>query len=519
MQETANIILFKKVPCPPCQSVLKILKSIAQRSIFESVTIKEIDIMENADIAQIHGVRSVPYVLLNGKTILTIKDLGGIDVLQNQSTEMNENDLFSQIFNKIINAKIEMKQSQSNLLNRAIILSVATDLQTVHRPSLGDFVHIGYLQSIITSLLAQNPASKYYLYTSGYLSGKIGPSQGFLLQNFPGIIGQKGIGNQFNGFLKGLVLLYSGHHPFSKRIGSKLEYHKISNHEATLRLFDSAYVAKNSDIGQDACSFMAGEIAGLTESTFGEVSSVCETKCIGKGDPYCEFSIKLGEEQVHYRLEDLSKQEIFSTSDQLRFDLSLATISQNMYDSILHPMTKPIRPIVGDFIHISVLQQVLLALKFADPFNSALLVNAGKNYGRILKDVGIISRLMTRKHLKFSSPMDFQEACLILVHYFHSPGQILSRILSDVNVEVIDEETAKLLMWECASSAGVNLASLNKSEIFPENYDLQRVGNLDDYMAGFINGRMDLLVEEDIIVQEVKCQSMGHPHCEFYIEY
>ena len=38
-----------------------------------------------------------------------------------------------------------------------------------------------------------------------------------------------------------------------------------------------------------------------------------------------------------------------------------------------------------------------------------------------------------------------------------------------------------------------------------------------DFQAGFISGRLQLLVDDDVVVREVECPGTGHDHCKFEI--
>ena len=214
----------------------------------------------------------------------------------------------------------------------------------------------------------------------------------------------------------------------------------------------------------------------------------------------------------------METKEFFTETDRLRFELSIADISRHMYDSLLNK--KWMRPGIGDFIHISVLQHILTSLKFSDPFNSTLLAYAGQHYGQILEDVGSISRIINRHELDAKSfgAIEFPQACEVLGRYFNSPGISASKIHADVVVNIIDDESATFRVWESAATSGINLSTVDMTALFPSTDAPPKMSYLDDFLSGFINGRLDLLVEEDVIVREVKCQANGNPWCEFLAE-
>ncbi|WP_455140605.1 V4R domain-containing protein, partial [Candidatus Hodarchaeum mangrovi] len=145
-----------------------------------------------------------------------------------------------------------------------------------------------------------------------------------------------------------------------------------------------------------------------------------------------------------------------------------------------------------------------------------LLAYAGQHYGQMLEDVGSISRIMQRRNLGYSFPMEFTQACEVLEYYLNI--LIQSKIHADVTVEIIDDESAKFKIWESAATSGIDLSTVDLSALFPGVEKPPKVTALDDFLSGFINGRLDLLVEDDVSVREINCQANGHPYCEFLAE-
>jgi predicted hydrocarbon binding protein len=523
---TVSIILFKGPHCATCKPVERHLKRIVETS-QGGATITTIDTEEHSQIASKYGVYGVPHVLYNDEIILTAQQASGmfsnISVGDTSMFSPDQYDLFNYLFNKLIEASVRASEADRDRWRKLSIITVSErlldieDSRTVTRPSVGDYVHIGHLQSIVASLLAINPSAKGYLYRAGEMAGKFGAAQSWLGRYNPKIMSTNRMKSRFKEMLKGFKVLY-GQNPMESKVASQLTFTQDSDDHATLNIKGSALAVMNSDIGQDVCGFLAGEVAGLLEVTLGEKAAVFETKCWGLGNDHCEFEIHLGEVSDHYTKSMVETKEFFSQSDRLRFELSLSVISRNMYDSILRKPYGLMRPDIGDYIHISVLQHILTSLKFSDPFNSTLLSYAGLHYGQILEDVGIISRIMNRRNLKYSFPMEFPQACEVLGYYFNTPGIHATRIHSDVSVDHINDESAIFRMWESAATSGIDLSTVDLSALFPGIEKPPTVNTLDDFMAGFINGRLDLLVEDDVIVRETKCQANGYPFCEFVAE-
>lgn len=519
MNEPVNIILFKGIECAPCKPVERHLKRIVETS-QGGARLTTIVTDEHPDIASKYGVFNVPHVLYNNEVCLTAQQAASMfSNFGFEETSMfspSSQDLFNYLFNKLIEAGVKSSEADRDRWTKLSIITVSErllnveELEDVTRKSIGDYVHIGYLQSIVTSLLAINPLAKSHLFHSGTLAGKFGAAQSWIHKYNPRIMSTPRLKSRFKELLKGLRILY-GPNQRASNVASDLDIIYIDDYHAQLQVHGSAHAVMNSEIGQDVCCFLAGEISGLLEVTLGETAAVVETKCWGLEDNYCEFDIQLGEESDHYKASSVKTKEFFSKTDRLRFELSLASISRNMYESVLNK--RPMRPGIGDFIHISNLQHILTSLKFADPFNSTLLAYAGQHYGQILEDVGIISRIMKRRNLNYGSPMEFPQACEILGYYFNNMK--LTRIQDEVTVEMIDDESAIFKVWESAATSGIDLSTVDLSALFPGVEKPPKINTMDDFMAGFINGRFDLLVEDEVIVKETKCQASGHECCEF----
>lgn len=515
--DVIQILYFKGKHCAPCKPVGKHLKRIVETSQGKAL-MTTIDTDEHSVMADRFGVKQVPHVLFNEEVVLTAGQASGMVGFG----EFDQYDLFNYLFNKLIEAGVKASEAERDRWRKLSIITVSErlieveDSGSVTRPSVGDYVHIGHLQSIVTSLLAINPSAKTYLFRAGMMAGKFGAAQSWLGRYNPKIMTTNRMGERFKEVLKGFRILY-GKNPMESKVASSLNFTQESPYHAVLKIIGSAHAVRNSEIGQDVCGFLAGEISGLLEVTLGEKAAVVETKCWGLGYDHCEFDIKLNETSDHYHTVRRDT-EFFTTEDRLRFELSLGEISQNMYNSILRAPYGLLRPDIGDYIHISVLQHILTSLKFSDPFNSTLLSYAGLHYGQILEDVGIISRTMSRRNLKYSFPMEFGQACEVLGYYFSTPGMTYARIHADMTVEVVDEETAIFKMWESAATSGIDLSTVDLSALFPGIEKPLTLNTLDDFMAGFINGRLDLLIEEDVVVREKRCLANGHPYCEFVAE-
>ncbi|MFV2015995.1 MAG: V4R domain-containing protein, partial [Candidatus Heimdallarchaeota archaeon] len=368
-------------------------------------------------------------------------------------------------------------------------------------------VHIGILQSIVTSILAINPRSSEFLYRVGRDMGRFGNVQFRFLRHYPQIFERVDIPTKFRDILEGLQELYSANSlGLPLYLASKSLIQPVNDNKAILTVYDSAFSAQMPPIGQPVCYLIAGEISGLVETTLGENVSVVETRCFGLGDPFCQFEIELN---ITRDFSFTDERPFLTKGEKEKFQRSLDSISKNMYSSSL--IRTVLRPGVSDHVHISVLQQAMNGIKFSDPFFSTLLFYAGLHYGRHGADYAIMERLIRDKKVK-PPPLEFEDALKSLREYFNDPATILTRWQGHVKLIFEDEETAYLQINESAISSGLNM----KGSDFLIDSDGE-IETLCDFTSGFIQGRLSKITSETINVVETKCQSMGTLYCEFKV--
>jgi predicted hydrocarbon binding protein len=62
--------------------------------------------------------------------------------------------------------------------------------------------------------------------------------------------------------------------------------------EFIIRIYDNAF-AREQHSPMPSCYFIKGYLEGLIETLTGKHATSEETKCMAKGDPYCEFQITI----------------------------------------------------------------------------------------------------------------------------------------------------------------------------------------------------------------------------------
>ncbi|MHA2298146.1 MAG: V4R domain-containing protein [Candidatus Hodarchaeales archaeon] len=570
-KEVVNIILFekgsdksgKKQVCKDCDVVKghlnKIVATIKKNGLV-NIQFKTIGLSENPEMAEIYEVKNVPAVLYNGEVVMTAEEvamftaasgsgfgqqtaMGGFEMVSDtsglqdmgqmtdfgmatdqdgmnpfgQSSVIAASDtgIFNHLFDKLINAgitaSIEAVERENwqkyNLLAISEQSRFLVDEKIANiRKRIGDYVHIGVLQGISISLLSVNPNSAKYLFKAGSLMGYFGDYQFRLIQANKKIVDSHDQESKFKEVMKGLEKLfteqYTGLPLFVSRKG-KVKIISKRRQEARLRIYDSAFAARTANIDRPVCHLIAGLISGVLEVTLGfESVKVEEIHCYTMGDDYCEFLIIPGEPNLIMETAVGEAEDFLTKKDKEKFYLSLKTIYANMYKSTL--LNEVLRPGLGDYIHISVLQSALNGIKFADPFYSSLLYYAGIHYGKTSLEFGLQKRP--------EEPPEFEDACKMIEEYFNDPNTILTRSQGIARLNIIDEETATLRIYDCATASGLAAGVMETGEI-----------PLCDFTAGFIDGRLVEILQEGVRVEEIKCHTAfsseqeGEKYCEFKI--
>ncbi len=570
-----NVIIFTSPDCATCKPVLKHLKRIVNLVEPGTVVLTKIDTTENPSLASQFNVRQVPYVYYNDKLVLTPQQaasfvsfestyssqlFGNVEQGDNFFNQQNDfttadqrinpfsglgtsgdlgaqltqaqNDLFNHLFNQLIEAVAEAEEEDQRQWHKLSLLSIIERSIQVDgmamgnvpiRPTIGDYVHVGVLQAVVASILSINPRSRQYMYEAGKLSGRFGTAQSWLRKHYPELDGSAGYKELVSSFLKGLDAYYGPKREGSDLVSAKIRYRFEKRNKLRLLVYESAYATRLPPLGEPLCYHLAGEISGLSEIILGKTAKVIETKCWGLGHTHCEFEIYLDSEdnkniQMPWEKESRTEEPMFGLDDRLKFELAISSITKHKYLSVLYK--KVLRPKIGDYVHISVLQRALNGIKFSEALNSALLFYAGVDYGHILGDGGHSLQIIRERHrIEKDIPVEFEDAVRILLLNLNSPTVLLEREHGDVVIEHMDDESAVLRIYECASASGVDLTSIT-----PRTFNKGAAQGLSarpkaicDFTAGMLKGRLDLFSEDEVEVKEISCHSMGKPYCEFEI--
>jgi len=507
LQETERIrlLFFTSPTCFACPDVKRVIENIAGTSMKGMLHVSTIDITEEQEIAAKYGILSVPVVMMNEERIA--EGLITEDVIREK--------LWSQILPNIISREKDTRRKESMMiLTKNTISSIIS--QEIVRKNLGDYVHISVYQQVMMSLLQLDPLIPQLLYQSGRELGIFGAAPYYLTVLNPKV-GAFKPEERFQEALLALAQLYSHTNVIPLYHATHCDVAKIDGYTATLRIYELANSAGAINIGEPLCHFTAGEIAGTIEAMIGSATGVIETKCKGLGDDYCEFDIEvyLGKEigKAPYKVLDVSSQakQVQFLGDlpaeehrrQLFYEFIHET-TQNGYNSLL--MKEALRPNDIDYVHISSLQQQIMSLKFRDKFCGALLYSAGRELGVIGPGKRLIYDLLASENAEL--PIEsLKQATHIMQKYLTHPTNYLSRQHSFVEVfDGEDEDEMFVRIHECAYASGANLSETNLNEV------------LCDFQAGYLAGRLALVLNDPPIVTETKCHGTGHNFCEFRIE-
>ncbi|MFW9992233.1 MAG: V4R domain-containing protein [Candidatus Odinarchaeota archaeon] len=479
---------FTSKHCKWCPQVDNVVRRVVGAAFGKSVFVNTVDVDYYPEIASRYGISILPSVMIENELVLS----GGM------SEDMVKDKLMQSLFGTILNRREQRSgyqaETMENLLGITRHVIDAFTKRMYIRETVGDYVHLSAIQMINISILSLDRLSRILLYEAGKNVGKYGPGQLFLYNLNPKIMKYYTVGEKFGQMLQALEKYYSNPKEIPILVADRAMITNIKNNVATLRLYGSALAEGVPELGEALCSYISGEIAGLIEGILGMYADVEEIKCHGLGDPYCEFEIKLlSNEKAKTLPVEKDKSEV--AIRRRRFFDTLSQLMTTHNDSLF---MRTILRQRGDFVHISLLQQIISALKETDEYTAMLLYSAGFEFGRMSPKEALSREIWKNK---FSLPLSFKDAVTTVAKAFEYPTEILRRIGSFTDCKIIDDETAEITIYECCYSSGFD----NRGKTYC------------DFSAGFIAGRLSLIYNEEAIVEETRCHGNGHTYCTFRI--
>jgi predicted hydrocarbon binding protein/KaiC/GvpD/RAD55 family RecA-like ATPase len=249
--------------------------------------------------------------------------------------------------------------------------------------------------------------------------------------------------------------------------------------EHTFRVYENSDCVGFENIGAAIASYVPPMIAGLCEMIEGNRRewNAIETKCLGLGDPYCEFELVPG--------------EIHGLKDSLRKDSAVVEriherLMERLVGFLLDGSPLVERPRLGSGVHLHVVVHGMGYLNLAgERYRRAQMMGAARSakmIGERLIEAGLSEDEAIERVL------DFMNTCKVgKVTLRPGSGQALG-------------ETVR--MWEnCESLRTTILVHRKEPSCF--------------FTTGFLNGLFSAVKDQH--VREVKCIAAGDPYCEWEI--
>jgi len=211
------------------------------------------------------------------------------------------------------------------------------------------------------------------------------------------------------------------------------------------------------------CGVSAGTLTMLENK--GRDWNIVETKCVGRGDPYCEFKAVPGSiSELKGYLEAVDSAVVAKVHDCLM---------EQLVGFLVQGKPLPERPTAGNGIFIKEMLHVTSLALFNERYRMALRMGgakAGKEVGEHLMEAGVTGDEAVKRVI------GFMEYCKV--------GKINS------------DETIR--MWENCESFGMETGQPSCN-----------------FTTGFLNGLFSAVKNKH--VKEIKCAGAGDPYCEWEI--
>ncbi len=487
-----RLIMFTSETCVYCPPIETIVREVVGSGMQDLVHVSTIDIDDDHEASSRYQIQSLPTLVINDEIVLQ----GGMD------DDSVRDLLWSTLLNQAITSEQAITLTKNSLLALTMNAMDSLNGSKVLRPSVGDYTHIGVFQQYLLSLYSLDPLIPHLLYKAGYQLGMFGMMHHVLTLLNPKLGRTPKRDLRFKHLAYALTLYFSDREILPTLLAESANVVKITDTQIDLRVNDMASASIRIDVGEPMCGFFAGQLAGVTAAVMGmsgTAASCEELICMANGGEYCLFQISIaGEELAEKPLPPLENKEERAGRRQNFYEV-IHEMTNIIQDSNL--MIKTQRVKVRDFIHISVLQPIIISIKFLDRFSGTILYNGGKELGVFGPGKQLLIRLVQEEGIQV--PVPLEKAVNLLLAYLRHPTTMLGREHGLVRLNHEDDDSYTLEIDDSVSIAGMQTAELNKTFC--------------DFQAGFIAGRLYILVGKDPIVKEIECQGTGHQTCKYRI--
>ena len=483
-----RLIMFTSVDCIYCPPIELIVREVVGSGMQDMIHVSTIDVDDDPEAASRYSISALPTLVINDVIVLQ----GGMD------DDSVRDLLWTTLLGQAVSSEKAIQDTKNSLLALTINSMDSLNGSRILRPSIGDYTHIGVYQQYLLSVYSLDPLIPHLLYKAGYQLGLFGIMHHVLTLLNPKLGRSPKRQLRFKHLAKAFELYFSDRELLPTRLAESAQVLAISDKEMTLRVIDMASASIRIDVGEPMCGFTAGQLAGVTSAIMGLTSEVDEIECLANGGESCVFRIRTGV-SGHKPLPPLEGKN------------ERAIRRQNFYE-VIHEMTtiiqdsKIMRKIqriqVGDFIHISALQPIIVSLKFLDRLSGTILYNGGKELGVFGPGKDLLYHLVQEKGIQ--APVPLGEGIRLLIEYLSHPTTNLGREYGLIKLIEGDDPSKYIIeISENASVAGLHTANLGVTFC--------------DFTAGFMSGRLFILIGIDPIIREVECQGTGNKRCKFEI--
>jgi predicted hydrocarbon binding protein len=473
--------------CPPIESILHEVVGVSGMN--ELIHVSTIDVDLNPAFIEEYNINALPMLVINEEVVLQ----GGM--MDDEVREI----LWATIMKNVGASQEIGEKVKVSLLNYTMSTINSLNGSTMLRPSIGDYTHIGTYQQNLLSLYSLDPLIPHLVYRAGQKLGKYGITHHILTTLNPKLGRVTKRRSKFIQLARALELYFSNRGDFSTLLAESASVVEFSATSIHLKVNNMASAAIGVNVGEPMCGFTAGQLAGVTSAVMGTSASCDEQICLANGGDFCLFKISIDQDYKEIptpAIEDKYERE----KRRETFYEVIHEITEVMENSLT--MRNTLRPNIGDFVHISVLQPIIISLKLLDKFTGLILYSGGRELGVGGPGKELLWRLIHSKDLKL--PVEPDQAIDLLYEFLSHPTSYLSRDYGKVSYKKgADKNTYLLEVNDMSTVAGMSNANLGDSFC--------------DFKAGFFAGRLLIMLGTEPTVREIQCQGKGHPSCVFEI--
>lgn len=491
-----RLIMFTSDDCIYCPPIESIVQEVVGGTMSDFIYVNTVDVDENPDAAERYNITSLPTLMINEQIVLQ----GGMD--DDSVREI----LWNTLLSLAVANKERLERSKKSLLHIAVNSWESLTGERMLRKTLGDFIHLGPYQLTLLSLYSLDPLVPSILYQAGYQLGLYGLMHHVLsvLEPRLGLTIQRQ--KRLKYITEALEYYYADREFLPTYVAESARIVSLKEDQFTIEIRGLASAAMGINVGEPMCDFTAGTLAGVTDSLMGSQSVAVETACAANGNPHCVFTVYIDHPNPQeIRKTPVVEDKLAIRERRLNFYESIHELSINLENSYF--MRRRLRPTIGDVVHISVFQPIVLSIKMMDDYLSSILFSAGRELGifgsgkTLLYDI-----IQTDESEEFSQllPLEFNEGVDVLKEFMTHPTTYLAKEWGLVKVSPVDP-----------ANPNVRYISISDYGAVSGVPDLGIT--LCDFLAGFLTGRLSVIIGAEPMVREIECQGTGASSCKFEI--